>query len=148
MAEPLQTLRPLTAQQRTALDPRSDADVLAEARARFTFASEQEEAERAQQYEAMRFAAGEHWPAWMLQQRALPRQEQPSLGIDRTTPHESQILNAHRRNPLGIRVRPKSGGATQQVATIFEGTCRDIEADSQAEIGYTNALDQAISTGE
>src|SRR5262245_19669380 len=148
MADTVQTLRPLTRDQRTALDPRSDADVLAEARARFTFVTEQEEAERQQQYEAQRFAAGEHWPAWMLQQRSLPGQEQPSLVVDRTTPHEHQILNSYRRNPLGIRVRPKSGGATQQVATIIEGKMRDIEADSQAEIAYTTALDQAISTGE
>src|SRR5262245_16353181 len=148
MAEPLQTLHPLTREQKTALDPRSHSEILQEARARFEACQAWEQDERQQQYEAQRFAAGEHWPAWLLQQRSQPGQEQPSLVIDRTTQYRNQILNSYRRNPLGIRVRPKDGGATPQLATILEGHMRSIEADSQADIAYTAALDQAIATGE
>lgn len=148
MAEHLQTLRPLTHDQKTALDPRTDEDVLHEARVRFQEASDWENDERAQQYEAQKFAAGDHWPQWMLQQRSLPGQEQPSLVIDRIAQYHNQIINSYRRNPLGIRVRPKDMSATPQLATILEGHLRSIEAESQADIAYTTALSQAISTGE
>lgn len=46
-----------------------------------------------------------------------------------------------------MRVRPKSGGATKQVADILEGTLRAIEQDSEADIAYTVALDQATGQG-
>jgi Phage P22-like portal protein len=148
MAEHLQTLKPLTREQKTALDPRTDEDVLHEARVRFQEASDWENAEREQQYEAQRFASGHHWPEFMRQQRSLPGQEQPCLVIDRLAQYQNQILNSYRRNPLGIRVRPKDTSATPQLATILEGQLRSIEAESQAEIAYTTALSQAISTGE
>jgi Phage P22-like portal protein len=148
VAEHLQTLRPLTREQKTALDPRTDDEVLHEARVRFEESSSWEQDERAQQYEAQKFAAGEHWPKWMLQQRSQPGAEQPSLVIDRTTQYLNQIVNSYRGNPMGIRVRPKDSAATPQLATILEGKIRDIEADSQAELSYTSALSQAISTGE
>jgi hypothetical protein len=148
MAEHLQTLRPLTREQQTALDPRTDEDVLHEARARFQEASEWEQEERNQQYDAQKFYSGEHWPTWMVQQRSIPGQEAPCLVIDRIAQYHNQILNSYRRNPLGIRVRPKDTSATPQLATILEGQLRSIEAESQADIAYTTALSQAISTGE
>src|SRR5262245_3049465 len=143
-----QTLRPLTSDQRTALDPRRDEDVLQEARARFTEAEEAERDERTQQYDALKFYCGKHWPDYLLAQRSQPGQEQPSLVVDRIAQYLHQILNSYRKSPLGIRVRPKTGGATQQLATILEGKIRDIESDSQAPIAYTTALSQAIATGE
>lgn len=148
MAEHVQTLRPLTREDKTALDPRTDDDVLSEARARFTESEQAEQAERAQQRDALVFQSGEHWPSYLREQRAKQGQEQPTLTIDRTHQYISQLINSYRRAPFSIRIRPKSGGATQKLATILEGKVRDIEADSQAEISYTSALSQAISTGE
>src|SRR5262245_13380651 len=102
MAEHLQTLTPLRAQERREIDPRSDEDILAMARQRFAEAEDSERDERQQQYEAVQFRSGQHWPQWMLQQRSIPGQEQPSLVVDRTYQFEAQILNSYRRNPLGI----------------------------------------------
>jgi hypothetical protein len=148
MAATTQTLPPLTREQKTAIDPRDNEDILEEARYRFTESETAEREEREQQYDALQFSSGQHWPSYLLQQRSQPGQEVPSLVIDRTYQYVSQILNSYRRAPLGLKIRPKSGGATQKLATILEGKCRDIEADSQAELAYTNALSQAISTGE
>ena len=46
-----------------------------------------------------------------------------------------------------MRVRPKGGGASKQVADMIEGHLRDIEQQSEAEIAYTIALDQAVGQG-
>ena len=58
-----------------------------------------------------------------------------------------QVLNAYRRSPLAMRVRPKGGGANKQVADILEGKLRDIEQQSEADIAYFVALDQACGQG-
>ena len=58
-----------------------------------------------------------------------------------------QVLNAYRRRPLGMRVRPKGGGADKKVADILEGKLRDIEQQSEADIAYFVALDQACGQG-
>jgi hypothetical protein len=59
----------------------------------------------------------------------------------------SQTINAYRKAPLAMRVRPKGGGASKQVADMIEGHLRDIEQQSEAEIAYTIALDQAVGQG-
>lgn len=132
---------------RRALDPRTDDDLLAEARARFRLAMDAERDERAQHREALNFRAGEHWPEPLRRLRNQPGRERPCLVIDRQAQHIDQVVNAYRRNPLGMRVRPKRGGATKAVADILEGKLRDIEQDSEADIAYTSALDQATGQG-
>lgn len=146
MPEPT-TLPALTRAERIALDPRSDRDILDQARSRFQLAMEAERDERAQQKEAIDFRGGSHWPNHLLAIRQQPGRERPCLVIPRQQQYIEQVINAYRRAPLGMRVRPKSGGATQQVAEILEGKLRDIEQDSEADIAYTVALDQATGQG-
>ena len=141
------TLQPLTSQQRQDLDPRADADLLTQARERFAWAEEHEADERAQHLDALKFRAGDHWPA-VLQQGQDPDQPAPlTMVIDRLNPMIQQVLNAYRRSPLAMRVRPKGGGAEKKVADILEGKLRDIEQQSEADIAYFVALDQACGQG-
>ena len=58
-----------------------------------------------------------------------------------------QTVNSYRKSPLSIRVRPKSGGASKQVADILEGKIREIEQESEADQAYVVALDQAAGQG-
>ena len=46
-----------------------------------------------------------------------------------------------------MRVRPKGGGASKKVADLFEGKLRDIEQQSEGDISYFVALDQAVGHG-
>ena len=141
------TLQPLTRQQRQDLDPRADADLITQARERFAWAEEHEADERAQHLDALKFRAGDHWPA-VLQQGQEPDQPAPlTMVIDRLNPMIQQVLNAYRRSPLAMRVRPKGGGAEKKVADILEGKLRDIEQQSEADIAYFVALDQACGQG-
>ena len=141
------TLQPLSRQERTRLRPQSDEELLAQARERFAWADEAEQEERAQHLEALKFRAGDHWPA-VLTQGQEPGQPTPlTMVIDRLSPMIQQVLNAYRRSPLAMRVRPKGGGAEKRVADILEGKLRDIEQQSEADIAYFVALDQAVGQG-
>lgn len=141
------TLQPLSRQERTSLSPGSDEDLITQARERFAMAEEAEADERAQHLDALKFRAGDHWPA-VLQQGQEPGQPAPlTMVIDRLNPMIQQVLNAYRRSPLAMRVRPKGGGADKKVADILEGKLRDIEQQSEADISYYIALDQACGQG-
>jgi hypothetical protein len=146
MATISNTLRPLSTRDRAALTPQDDSAVLAQALERFRQASDAEAQERAQQLEALRFRSGDHTVAAMRGAggEAYPA---PTMTVDRQSAFLKQTVNAYRRAPLSIRVRPKSGGATKQVADVLEGKIREIEQESEAEISYTVALDQAAGQG-
>ena len=141
------TLQPLTRQQRRDLAPEADRDLLTQARERFAWAEEHESREREQQLAALQFRAGAHWPAALTSPQDGGQPAALEMVIDRLNPMIQQVLNAYRRSPLAMRVRPKSGGASKQVADILEGKLRDIEQQSEADIAYFVALDQACGQG-
>ena len=141
------TLHPLTRQQRQDLDPRADADLIAQARERFAWAEEHEADERAQHLDALKFRSGDHWPVVLQQGQDAGQPPPMTMVIDRLNPMIQQVLNAYRRSPLAMRVRPKGGGAEKKVADILEGKLRDIEQQSEADIAYFVALDQACGQG-
>jgi hypothetical protein len=138
-------LAPLTREARTALDPRAEEDVLREALSRFKQAADRESDERRQQSHALRFRSGEHVaPGTIGRGESYPA---PLLTVDRQSQFIHQCVNAYRAAPLGIRVRPKGGGASKKVADILEAHIRSIEQESEAEIAYSVALDQAVGQG-
>lgn len=139
------TLAPLTRDAREAIAPETDEQILATALARFREAADAENDERLQQLHALRFRAGEHLPP--ARQGTGDAYAAPLLTVDRQRQYLNQVINTYRRNPLSIRIRPKSGGATKQVAEVLEGHIRSIEQESEAAIAYTTALDTAASIG-
>ena len=139
------TLSPLTRDDREAIAPDGDAQILATALARFREAADAEHDERLQQLHALRFRAGEHLPP--THTGTGESYAAPLLTVDRQRQYLKQVINTYRRNPLSIRIRPKSGGATKQVAEVLEGHIRAIEQESEAAIAYTTALDSAASIG-
>ena len=141
------TLKPLTRREKLELSPDTDRELLEQARERFALAEEAEATERSQQLDALKFRAGDHWPAALRQDNMGEASEQLTMVIDRLNPMIQQTINAYRKSPLAMRVRPKGGGASKQVADMIEGHLRDIEQQSEAEIAYTIALDQAVGQG-
>ena len=146
MATIPQTLRPLRQDARASLNPSSDRNILQQALERFRIASDAEAAERAQQLEALRFRSGDHSVASMRGAggESYPA---PTMTVDRQSAFLKQTINSYRKSPLSIRVRPKSGGASKQVADILEGKIREIEQESEADQAYVVALDQAAGQG-
>lgn len=142
------TLQPLQPESRRDLAPQDDRELLTQARERFALAEERSREERRQQREALAFRAGDHWPEALRSAHLAGHPERLTMVLDRLNPYIQQVINAYRRAPLGMRVRPKSGGASKQVADLLEGKLRDIEQQSEADIAYTVALDQACGQGE
>jgi hypothetical protein len=139
------TLPPLTREDRAQIAPRDDSEVLAEALARFKLCQEAESSERTQQLHALKFRAGEHVAPGTLSNGE--RYPAPLLTVDRQGQFIRQTVNSYRKSPLSVRVRPKSGGATKEVAEALEAHVRSIEQESEADIAYCTALDQAVGQG-
>jgi hypothetical protein len=144
------TLAPHALRQddRDALDPQDDRQLLATARQRFTETLEATQEDRDQQAAAARFRAGEQWSAAARAARNLPGQQRPCFTIPLQSVYIRQVVNAWRSAPQAMRVRPKAGPASVQTAQVIEGHMRDIEQQSQAQIAYVTALDQAVGQGE
>jgi hypothetical protein len=99
--------------------------------------------------EAARFISGEQWSAQALAARNGPGQvARPAFTIPLQSVYCKQVVNAWRSNPQAVRVRPKSGQASQETADVLAGIIRNTEQESQALIAYTTALEHAVSTGE
>lgn len=139
------TLAPLTKEDREHVSPKSDEDILQDALAKFRLAVDAENDEREQQHHALKFRAGEHLPP--SRAGSGEAYAAPLLTVDRQRQYLNQIINSYRKNPLSIRIRPKSGGASKQVAELLEGHVRSVEQESEASIAYTAALDSAASIG-
>lgn len=142
------TLPRLTRDERQQRAPQTDEQLLEQARRRFQEAQDAENEERAQQYQALKFRSGQHWSEGQIAQRTQEGQELPCLVINRTESYINQVLNSYRKNPLGMRVRAKSGGASKEVADVLEGALRETEQQSHADVAYTTAFSQALGQGE
>lgn len=71
----------------------------------------------------------------------------PALTIDKLNHPIRQVLNAQRQARPGIKVNPKTAGSAQETATILQGLIRQIEYDSQADVAYDWAFEQAATSG-
>jgi hypothetical protein len=130
------------------LDPQDDRDLLASARQRFKEALEATQEDRDQQDAAARFRSGEQWTTAAKAARNTPGQSRPCFTIPLQSVYVRQVVNAWRQSPQAMRVRPKAGPASVETAQVIEGMVRDIEQQSQAQIAYVTALDQAVGQGE
>ena len=134
---------------KTYLDPQSDQDLLSTARSRWNDTLEATRDDKDQQAAAARFLAGEQWSAAALAARNGPGQvARPAFVIPLQSVYCKQVVAAWRQSPQAMRIRPKSGQASQDTAQVLEGLVRNIEQESQALIAYSVALEHAVSTGE
>jgi portal protein len=148
MATATLTPRALRQEDRDYLDPQSPEDLLWSARQRFKETLEATQDDRDQQAAAARFRAGAQWSPAARAARNTPGQARPCFTIPLQSVYIRQVVNAWRQAPQAMRVRPKAGPVSVQTAQVLEGMVRDIEQQSQAQIAYVTALDQAVGQGE
>lgn len=58
-----------------------------------------------------------------------------------------RIFNEYRNNRISVDFRAKDGGATEDVADVFDGLYRSDERECNAQEAYDNAFDEAVSGG-
>jgi hypothetical protein len=73
--------------------------------------------------------------------------ERPCLVINKLDQPVQQVINEARAARIGVKVKPKSDGASVDGAEIRQGIYRTIEMDSRAHIARLWALDRAVKCG-
>lgn len=75
------------------------------------------------------------------------RKDRPRFTINRVAGAIDQLIGDQRQNRTSIKIRPVSGGATEETAKTMEGLIRNIETTSKAENAYDSAFDEVVNGG-
>jgi hypothetical protein len=93
----------------------------------------------------MRFTydSDSQWPSEIRTQRNLD--DRPIITVNRFPVFVRSIVNNYKQNPSGIKVLPADDGADKEVAEIFNGLIKNIEAQSGATQIKGYALGTAVA---
>lgn len=100
---------------------------------------------RGEQQIDQQFAAGNQWDADTKTERL--EDERPALTINRIPQFMRQVKNQMRAARPSIQINARKNGARTEIASVFQGLCRSIEVDSDAEIAYDTGADHQVSIG-
>ncbi len=75
------------------------------------------------------------------------RKNRPRFTINRVAGAIDQLIGDQRQNRTALKVRPVSGGATEDTAKTMEGLIRNIESASKAANAYDTAFDEVVNGG-
>jgi len=75
------------------------------------------------------------------------RKNRPRFTINRVAGAIDQLIGDQRQNRTDIKIRPVSGGATEDVAKVYTGLIRNIESASKASNAYDCAFDEVVNGG-
>jgi len=124
----------------------TDDATVAQALVRFEQSSTYESNNRKDALNDLRMLAGlDHWPGKIKKERE--DSGRPALTINKLPAFVDQVLNDNRLNKISIKVLPNGGGATVELAEMFNGLIRNIENVSVADVAYQTALEGAVNNG-
>jgi len=124
----------------------SDKDIISDALEEFKLSEDAESDNRINYADDVRFARlGEQWPEAVKKQRELDGR--PCLTINRLPAMLRSVLNDARQNKPQIKVHPVGSDSDKVTATIYNGLIKNIEYQSQADVAYDTALDNAVTGG-
>lgn len=123
----------------------ADDEFLAKVRERFQHAQQASSDNRFNYVQDTEFSSTDD--QWSSEVKRLRGNHRPALTFNRLNPIIKQIIGDYRQNKLSIKVLPASGDASDDVADILAGLIRNIEAQSNADMAYTNALECSARGG-
>jgi hypothetical protein len=92
------------------------------------------------------FARGsKQWPEAVEKQRI--QEARPVLTINKLPALIRSVVNESKQNKPAIEVAPVDNGADVNTAQIINGIIRSIERNSNAQVAYGTAVDQAVTGG-
>ena len=101
---------------------------------------------RANYKEDTSFARGsKQWPEAVEKQRI--QEARPVLTINKLPALIRSVVNESKQNKPAIEVAPVDNGADVNTAQIINGIIRSIERNSNAQVAYGTAVDQAVTGG-
>jgi len=112
---------------------------------RFQLVEGKERNQRRLAVEDIKFAQTEdgQWDEGAITKRA----GRPRYTINRVAGAIDQLIGDQRQNRTDIKIRPVSGGSTEDVAKTMTGLIRNIESQSKASNAYDNAFDETTNGG-
>lgn len=129
----------------SAAETSRDADLLEEIRKNRERAEDGDSDNREEMEDDLRFAAGDHWPEADRQQR--DEDGRPWLTLNQVPQFIRQVTGDIRLNRPAIKVRPVDSGADVDLAEVFTGLIRHIEAASHATSAYVTAAESSARCG-
>lgn len=75
------------------------------------------------------------------------RKDRPRYTINRVAGAVDQLVGDQRQSRTDIKVRPVSGGSTEDIAKVMTGLIRNIESNSKAANAYDNGYDESVNGG-
>jgi len=109
-------------------------------------AVERESDNRTRYSEDVRFARlSEQWPDGVRKQRATDGR--PCLTINKLPAFIRQVVNDARQNTPQIKFHPVGDGSDQWTAKVLDGLVRNIEVQSNADVAYDTAIENAVTGG-
>ena len=75
------------------------------------------------------------------------RKNRPRFTVNRVAGAVDQLIGDQRQNRTDIKIRPVSGGATEDTAKTMTGLIRNIESTSKASNAYDIAFDEVVNGG-
>jgi hypothetical protein len=126
----------------------TDAEIIAEARARFQRCQDWESEARAHALLDSRFANGDAYNNWQWPDSVLnSRGDRPCLTQNKTRQHNLHIINDARQHKAAIKVTPTGAGASFEAAQVFSAIIRRIEYQSKAMDAYSTAIYHQVESG-
>jgi len=120
-------------------------DMVTKVQERMNEAWQQDRENREDAFMDLKFLAGDQWPQDIRLQREATNR--PCLTINRLPQFVNQVANDVRKNPPSIKVIPSGGEATQEIADIYTGLFRQIQARSNATHVFCHAAYYAVACG-
>lgn len=126
-----------------------DEKILEEARKHLNECIDEESSERAKMKDDLRFCTLDQWPVEIRtdRERDIENGSRPCLTIDKINQYIVQVVNDMRQGKPGINVRPQDDAADVETAKILKGLVRNIEDQSNADIPYSVAGENATKIG-
>lgn len=123
----------------------TELDIIAECTKRLEMCISVESENRQEALDDLRFLAGEQWPESMRRMREI--ENRPCLTINKLPTFLNQVTNDQRQNKPSIKVHAVDSGADVETAEVIQGLIRHIEYNSNADVAYDTAVNNAASIG-
>jgi hypothetical protein len=125
---------------------KEDNDLHSEGLRIYGVAVERESENRTRYENDVRFARlSEQWPDAVRRQRELDGR--PCLTINKLPAFIRQVVNDARQNTPQIKFHPVGDGSDQWTAKVLDGLVRNIEVQSNADVAYDTAIENAVTGG-
>ena len=119
--------------------------LIEEAKQFLKLANDSDTMNRQEGLEDLKFVNGDQWPVELQNSRNL--ESRPVLTINKLDGYCRQVVNQIRQQRPRPKVHGMNSQADAKVAQVLQGIIRHIEANSNADNAYDNAVDYAVRMG-